>query len=188
MQATDIVIKPLSPELKADFLTFFDGAAFADNPEWASCYCVCYYQDHKAIKWSERTAQENRSEASDRVDRGRMLGHLAYYEGKPIAWCNMGAKQDLPHFAKGEVEEGVASLFCFLVAKPYRGRGVARQLLAAALTYLANAGFKIAEAYPHTTASNEADKFHGTQSMYEQAGFKLHADQGEGRLVVRKRL
>ena len=51
---------------------------------------------------------------------------------------------------------------------------------------LSAAGFRIAEAYPHTHATSEADKFHGTLSMYQQAGFQIHADQGEGRLVVRK--
>jgi hypothetical protein len=32
-------IHPLSPERPADFPAFFDGEAFADNPQWAFCCC-----------------------------------------------------------------------------------------------------------------------------------------------------
>lgn len=35
-------IRPLTPERRADFLAFFEGEAFADNPAWASCYCYFY--------------------------------------------------------------------------------------------------------------------------------------------------
>ena len=37
-----ITVGRLSPATRDDYLAFFDherGPAFADNPEWATCYC-----------------------------------------------------------------------------------------------------------------------------------------------------
>ena len=38
-----IAIQPLTKDLLPDWLDFFDNIAFADNPEWADCYCyICH--------------------------------------------------------------------------------------------------------------------------------------------------
>ena len=45
-------IERLTPARRDDFLRFFDhehGPAFADNPEWAKCYCH-FYEVPKAIR------------------------------------------------------------------------------------------------------------------------------------------
>ncbi len=39
MAHDSLTIRRLTPELKEDFLQYFEGAAFADNPKWKSCYC-----------------------------------------------------------------------------------------------------------------------------------------------------
>jgi hypothetical protein len=41
-----VQVQPVSPELLPDFLAFFDGEAFADNPKWGFCYCQFSYFDH----------------------------------------------------------------------------------------------------------------------------------------------
>ena len=41
-----ISVERLTPARRDDFLGFFDherGPAFADNPEWAKCYCHFYH-------------------------------------------------------------------------------------------------------------------------------------------------
>jgi hypothetical protein len=51
-QTSGIVITPLRPAQAGDFLRFFDherGVAFADNAQWAKCYCH-YYQVPKSIR------------------------------------------------------------------------------------------------------------------------------------------
>jgi hypothetical protein len=56
-QTTGIVITPLRPEQSADFLRFFDherGVAFADNPQWAKCYC--HYNDEHTLPRSDAAA------------------------------------------------------------------------------------------------------------------------------------
>lgn len=39
MKHTPIEIRPRTTERLADFLSFFDGEDFADNPKWGFCYC-----------------------------------------------------------------------------------------------------------------------------------------------------
>src|SRR6185295_2916243 len=75
-----IVVERLTPARRADFLRFFDhqqGAAFADNPEWAKCYCH-YYHVPKAIVWNTLDGAANRAAMTARIDVGEMDGFLAY--------------------------------------------------------------------------------------------------------------
>ena len=37
--SAEIAVRELVPALLAEWLSFFDGGAFADNHEWAGCYC-----------------------------------------------------------------------------------------------------------------------------------------------------
>lgn len=87
MSDTAIEVHPLSPERLPDFLAFFDGDAFSDNPKWSSCYCQCYYEDHSRVVWKDRTAAENRSFACERAANGQMQGYLAYVGGRVVGWC-----------------------------------------------------------------------------------------------------
>lgn len=57
----DIEIRELSPALLADYLAFFDGDAFADNPGWSSCYCFFNQAPHDREEWRGRTAEQNRT-------------------------------------------------------------------------------------------------------------------------------
>src|SRR5262244_1295075 len=90
-----LVIAPLSPDTLTDLLAFFEGEAFSDNPAWASCYCQCFYEDHTRIKWSARTAAENRDSAIARCSSRQMQGYLAYVEGKVVGWCNAAPRHML---------------------------------------------------------------------------------------------
>jgi hypothetical protein len=56
-----IQIHALTAGRVADFLEFFDGEAFSDNPRWSFGYCQCFYEDHAKVKWNSRTAAENRA-------------------------------------------------------------------------------------------------------------------------------
>ena len=96
MTPIPVEIHPLSPARLADFLAFFDGEAFTDNPKWSFCYCQCFYDDHSKVHWASRTAAENRECASQRIAQGRMQGFLAYHEGRVIGWCNAAGRRILP--------------------------------------------------------------------------------------------
>jgi GNAT superfamily N-acetyltransferase len=190
MTSPAFIIKALSPELQQDFLRFFDGTAFSDNPRWSSCYCQCFYEDHSVVKWSERTAPQNRAIACQRIQSRTMQGYLAYSEGTPVGWCN-AAPRTLLHALDDEPTpdaEQVGAIICFLVEPGYRGQGVARHLLQAACDGLRAQGLRIAEANPRTASGSAAENHFGPLSLYMSAGFSVHREDEDGSVYVRRSL
>jgi GNAT superfamily N-acetyltransferase len=185
-----LVIKALSPDLQQDFLRFFDGTAFSDNPQWSSCYCQCFYEDHSVVKWSERTAPENRLLACERIQSRAMQGYLAYSEGTPVGWCN-AARRSLLHALDDEPApdaEHIGEIICFLVEPSHRGQGVARQLLEAACEGLRAQGLRIAEANPRTAPTSAAENHFGSLKLYLSTGFTVHREDDDGSVHVRRAL
>ena len=82
-----IEIRPLTPERQADFLAYFEGDAFADNPRWAFCYCQFLHVDPSRVVWKDRSAAENRAAACERIDSGDVP---AAFKGTPIALVTAG--------------------------------------------------------------------------------------------------
>jgi len=186
------IIRELTPELLDDYLKFFDHDAFADNPAWASCYCMFFHFSGTDEEWDARTASENRSTISDLIRKGQASGLLAYVGGKPVGWCKVAPRLALPRLnlykdlQVGDADR-VGSIVCFVIAKPYRGSGIARRLLDAACDVLANRGLAFAEAYPRKHAESEADNYPGPLKMYIAAGFTIFREVDK-RVIVRKPL
>src|SRR5438552_9761412 len=141
---TDIVVRPLTRAMTNDYLAFFDherGPAFSDNPEWARCYCH-YHELAPAIDWHSLTAAQNRVAMQARIETGEMEGFLAYAGDQIVGWLNAQPRHKLPHcFAHMRIEPPPVScadyeaalIVCFVVVPAWRRRGVARELLNAAL-------------------------------------------------------
>ena len=127
MSQDSLTIRRLAPELQGDFLGFFEGPAFADNPKWKSCYCQFLYVDHSKVTWSTGTAQENRVGACDRIACKRMQGLLAYRNGQVVGWCNAAPRTLLDSFADEPVAdaEHAGQITCFVVAREHRRSGAA---------------------------------------------------------------
>ena len=185
-----IEVRPLTPERLPDFLSFFDGDAFSDNPQWSSCYCQCYYEDHSCVVWKDRTASENRALASARAVNGQMQGYLAYAGGRVAGWCNAAPRHLLRALDEEPTPDAelVGAIVCFLVAPHFRGRGVSSSLLAAACEGLKSQGLRIAEANPRPNATSAAENHFGPLAMYLAAGFEIHRGDTDGSVYVRKLL
>lgn len=190
MTPSTVEIHALSPGRLADFMAFFDEEAFKDNPEWSSCYCQCFYEDHSKIHWPSRTANENRECAIRRIRQGQMQGLLAYQDGSVVGWCN-AAPRELLHALDAEPisnSEQVGTILCFLVAPSARGRGVATALLNAACQHLRKQGLSSVEANPRPTAKGTAENHFGYLSMYLAAGFTVRRTDSDGSVWVGKEL
>ncbi len=191
--AQPLDIRPVLPETTDDFVRFFEGEGFMDNPLWATCYCMFPNFTGSNDEWSERTGEANLADKISLFKSGGAHGLLAFGdEGQPVAWCAAGPKAEmgnLPRILKGQHTEtdGIGSIFCFVVAPPYRRQGVAASLLEAACDYLQGFGLTVAEAYPAKSATGDAHSFHGPLEMYLQAGFTAHGESA-GRVVVRRSL
>jgi GNAT superfamily N-acetyltransferase len=177
---------PLSPSRVDDFMSFFDSDAFTDNPKWSSCYCQCFYEDHSKLRWSERTATQNRDCALRRIAREEMRGILAYEDGKVVGWCN-AAPRSLLHALDNEPVSDSAqtgTILCFLVAPEARGRGVATALLHRACETLRLQGLTYIEANPRPSATGSAENHFGPLSMYLAAGFSIRRTDADGSVWV----
>jgi GNAT superfamily N-acetyltransferase len=190
MSQSAIQVRQLSPERLADFLKFFDGTAFSDNPKWSSCYCQCFYEDHSVVKWSARTASQNRALACERISGQSMQGYLAYLDGSPVGWCNAAPRHLLSALDDEPTPdaEQVGTIICFLVEPSHRGRGVARALLDAACDGLRQQGLRIAEGNPRVNASSTAENHFGPLSLFLGAGFAVHREDEDGSVYVRRAL
>jgi GNAT superfamily N-acetyltransferase len=181
---TDVAVRALAPALAGDFLHFFDherGAAFADNPGWAKCYCH-FYEVPMAVEWASLTAAQNRLAMRARIEVGEMEGFLAFVDGEPVGWLNAQPRHKLPHcFDRMRIAATplpcatyqAAVIVCFIIAPAWRRRGVASALLASAISSLAARGFVLVDAFPFKAGdgATAADHYHGALSMFTAAGF-----------------
>ena len=92
-------IARLTVERRDDFLRFFDhegGPAFADNPDWAKCYCH-FYHVPKAIAWEKLDGSANRVAMAARIEAAEINGFLAYAANDVVGWLNAQPLTKLPH-------------------------------------------------------------------------------------------
>ena len=188
MATHPIEIHALSPDRLADFLRYFDGPAFADNPKWKSCYCQFLYVDHKQVQWMQRSAEQNRAAACERICSSRMQGYLAYRDGAVAGWCNAAPRRMMDAFADDPDPDAdrLGQITCFVVAPGQRRSGIATALLGAACEGLRAQGLTIAEAAPKPDTTGDAENHFGPLSLYLKAGFQVHGPGEHGSVYVRK--
>lgn len=181
---------PLTPGRHADWLRFFEGPAFADNPAWASCYCAYNYLDHSTVKWSERGGDENRSCMGKWIAEGHAQGWLAYQDGIVVGWLNAAPRSHYPAFAcHGDDDARTGVLSCFVIAPSARRQGIASTLLKAACNGFETHGFTTVEAWPNREARDAATHYHGPLDMYLANGFVVVRDEpNESLIQVRRTL
>mgnify|MGYP001610284351 CR=1 FL=1 len=195
-----LTIHPLPPERLPDFLAFFDGPAFADNPKWGSCYCQYLYVDHSKENWHQRSLDENRSAACSKIGCGEMQGYLAYQDGKVIGWCSAAPRPLMTAFDdQPEVDAThIGQIGCFVVAKAFRRQGLASALLQAACAGLQAQGMRRIQATPRAEAGDDGaatdgaatdgSAHFGPLSMYLAAGFQVMRPDSDGLLIVERHL
>jgi GNAT superfamily N-acetyltransferase len=186
-----IEIHPLSAARLNDWLNYFDHVAFADNPDWQDCYCHFLHADTDAKPWAQWTGEENRRAVIPLIEQHEMNGMLAYSDGQVIGWVHAGPSRCVAAMQDkaGADEDGVGTIGCFVVAKPWRGQGVARRLLQSACAQLKSRGMHTVQAYPRRETKSEADAHFGPLQLYIDEGFSIwHDAPGERLLTVRKAL
>ncbi len=176
--SVNVETRPLTPGRLRDLATLFDQGG---DPKW----CWCSYFRVRGRDWTNATPADNRGllETAARR-RDHAPGLLAYDEGTVVGWVSLGPREDYERLAYSKVlapvdDALVWSIVCFVVGRRSRGRGVAGELLAAAIDYARDHGATTLEAYPAEVPKGEriasASVYQGTLGMFKRAGFKVVA-------------
>ncbi|MGD8605006.1 MAG: GNAT family N-acetyltransferase [Anaerolineales bacterium] len=183
-----VEVLPLTSERVDDF---FEIHSVEQGCGW--CFCVAWWTPTWQ-GWGERTAEDNYQMRMDLFEQGHYDGYLAYVEGEPIGWCQVGRRSRLKklldqfEIQDTSADQEVWSITCFLVVPQWRRKKVATTMLASILEDLQARGVEIVEAYPkREEAMDDLDLWNGAESMYVQAGFKVFRDDQE-RPILRKYL
>jgi GNAT superfamily N-acetyltransferase len=178
-------IERLTPARREHYLRFFDherGPAFADNPQWATCYCH-FYEVPTALTWSDFDGEMNRRAMASRIETAEMEGFLAFEGDEVVGWMNAQPYHKLRHAcARMRIPQPplpvppheAAAIVCFVVSPGHRRRGVSRALLAAGLDNFAQRGIALVDAFPWNVGADDTkatDFYHGAMSMFVAAGF-----------------
>lgn len=179
--------KPLTPDRWRDFVTLF-----SEHGVQKGCWCMWWRLTRECFH--RRYGRGNRAAMKKIVRAGRVPGIIAYLGRKPVGWCSVAPREEFPSLDRSPVlkridDKPVWSITCFFVSKPYRGQGLSRKLIKAAIAYSRERGARIVEAYPVNPWQNpEALKwilFSGLSDTFRRLGFKTVSRKSKVRSVVR---
>jgi GNAT superfamily N-acetyltransferase len=155
--------------------------------------CWCMWWRLPRSEFEQGKGEGNKKAFRQLVKRGRTPGLLAYVGEEPVGWCAVAPREQYPRFERSRVlkpvdEQPVWSVTCFFVAKAYRGKGLIKLLLGAAVDYAREQGAKIVEGYPvELQGKHLPDPFvyTGLASSYRAAGFQEVARRSATRPIMR---
>jgi GNAT superfamily N-acetyltransferase len=190
-----IVIRPLTSELNADYLNFFDHRAFTDDNPNGPCYCTSPNQEEEQIKMmvsefkSFGVKETLRKYAAEMLDRNMIHGYLAYDGDQSIGWCNAADIESyagfVPTFARDITCGKTISIVCFEIAPEYRGMGIASAFIDRICTDAKLNGYTAVEGYANTSDQRNDFDFQGPYRLYQKAGF-IEVAREKGQAVMRK--
>lgn len=186
-----VQIHPLTPDRIPDFVTLFgpQGACYG-------CWCTAFLLRPKVRQ--AMTGDERREVMVDRVRRGPAPGLLAYQEGGPVGWMQIGPRSDTPEWNNpGRVsaplpdapadDPAVWSITCFFFRRSHRGKGLTHPMLAEGIAFARSHGARLLEAAPmvHSRQSKAIGLFVGPARTFQKAGFQTVAAVKDGRPLMR---
>jgi GNAT superfamily N-acetyltransferase len=180
--------RPLTPDTWADLEELF---GLPGGSIVRGCWCMFYRRSGKDSGLSEH----NKQALCDLVDGGTIPGLIGYVGGRPAGWISLGPRPEYLKLRRSPImkpvdDTPVWSVVCSYVARQFRGQGLQHRLLDAAITFAADSGAKVLEAYPVDKPERSHDDFmfFGSRSLYEQAGFAEIVRRSPTRVVMRKAL
>jgi len=156
----------------------FEDLADVINPNRRVDHCWCLSHRLRAQE-IEALGHGVREQAMRRLcERDDPPGVVAYLDGTPVGWCNIGPRREIPRLVHSRLirpvdDVPVWSIVCVVVRGGHRKQGVTTPLLSGAVAYARSRGAPAVEAYPVDPPGrmNTTMAFVGTRAMFERAGF-----------------
>lgn len=185
----NIEIRPLTKDLKDDYLFFFDTMIFKENPDWSICYCYDY---HFLGDVTTCTQESNRSAIMNLINEGKQTGYLAFDNDRPIGWCNANNRLNFQRLLRDydlidNPKDKVCSVVCFLMHPDYRRQGIAQKILEKIIEDYSSTDYDYLEAYPRKREQSSESDFKGPLELYKRFDFKINREY-DTYYVMRKEL
>lgn len=177
-------------------------AVFGTKGDPAHCWCQWYKIPGSDWRSVGDEALRGRLEAQLAAS-GAGPGLLAYDGDTPVGWCAVEPRPALVRLRHSRIVAGgtpdpdlgdpsIWAVSCFVVPRAHRKRGVGKALAEAASAYAGEHGARILEGYAVDPSAREkpaaAELFHGTVTMFENAGFTEVARPKPDRAIMQLRL
>ncbi len=170
---TQVEFHPVTPDRWPDLDRLFSASAGESLGNPSRCWCMEWRRPR--AHWLAQQGKGNRRAMQALVESGEVPGILAYAGGEPAGWCSVSPRKDLTFAVEGgrfkdPASPDVWSIICFYVPERFRGRGLMKGVLHAAVQYAAARGAKVVEAYP-VSRERFGDGAGGSIPIFQQAGF-----------------
>lgn len=186
-----VLVLAATTERWADLVAVFGTRG---DPSW--CWCQYFLTTGRGY---EDSAENNRAALAQQVAGSRPPGLVAYLDGEPVGWVQVGPRPSYPRITgnralvrarTADPQDGtIWSVTCFVVRVGRRRRGISAALLDAAVQFAREHGASAVEGYPvdvaaRTTKVGGAELYHGVASTFVRAGFREVARTGATRPVM----
>lgn len=185
------VIKALTSDRIDDL-----GRLFSTNGVTGQCWCMWFIIPVKAFHAAG--GEGNQAAFCDLLAASEHpLGLLAYHNDEPVGWVAVGPRSryvralSTPTYRGGEGDDrGTWLVPCFFVRKEWRGVGISRALLEAAVALARESGASAIEGFPFSgqTRRSGGDTQVGFESLFVSCGFEVVRTPSASRSVVRREL
>jgi GNAT superfamily N-acetyltransferase len=186
--ASNLTVAELTPDRWPDFLAL--NRQMAGN---RGCYCMWWREERDIPRVQPRSAA-----AKHVVEQGPPPGLLAYEGETPVGWCAVAPRSAYPRLNTARdtkpLDDDLDRVWvvpCFFVPEQWRGRGVSRILLAAAVDFAYRHGAEVVEGVPidpDVVDRSPGASYTGTLPLFLASGFEEVArPTPKARVTVRHR-
>jgi GNAT superfamily N-acetyltransferase len=171
---------------------------FGNNGACGGCWCMWWRVERGGKLWESTKGKPAKRTFRELVVTGRARGIVAFAAGEPVGWCSFGPRADFPRLDRVRAyrrpdTDGVWSINCFFIPRPFRGKGVARALLKAAVQACTHHGAQVIEGYPVITSREgkqlaAAFSWTGPLKIFEEQGFEVVQATPPTKPLVRRTL
>jgi GNAT superfamily N-acetyltransferase len=194
-ESKPIVVQPATEDRFHDLRALLEPKS--GNPN--ACWCLTY-----RVSGAENSALRGEARAARMLQLCQQRpapGLLAYREETPVGWCAVGPRSSFERLNRSRTipkldDKPVWSVVCLVVRSGFRGQGVARALVAAAVDHATRAGAPALEGYPIESDGRRVSStlaFTGTTDIFGAAGFTCCASTsaksaGRPRVIMHRAL
>ena len=176
---------PLIPERWDDLEKLF-----GEHGATGGCWCMWWRQSR--AEFNRLHGEANKQAFKNLVNSGTVPGLLAYVDDKPVGWCAVEPRESYSSLERSRTlarvdNRPVWSIPCFYVSRQFRGKGVMRCLINAAVDWAGKHGAKVVEAYPMDPVGRLPASwiYTGVVRIFSEAGFGEVLRRSKTRPIMR---